>query len=402
MILARISSVLALAGLLAAAAYTVRISLADYHMRRGTAESTEAALALLPGQGEYYARLAWLLADQPAKAEAALLHAVQLNGWDSRSWIELALRSEASGDMPTARQYLLRAAHADNRFLPRWSLANYYFRHDDEANFWLWAKASAERVYGDAQPLFRLCGRVREDGQLIDRLGIHDPGVRAQYLSYLMGQNRVDLTGSAARHLLADNRKANVPLLLAACERLLEARQLDLAVEIWNRLAISGSVAFPTPAATAPQLLVNFDFRAPPSSRGFDWRLPRLEGVSISQEESQGLRITFSGREPENCEPLLQLVPVRAGWAYELKFDYLTAGLQVRGGLSWRATDAATGGLLGEGALPPAEAGSQASLVFTAPQCRLMRLALQYRRTPGTTRLDGFVVLRKVLLIPAP
>jgi hypothetical protein len=43
---------------------------------------------------------------------------------------------------------------SDNTFLPRWTLANYYFRHDDLAKFWFWAKQSAAMVYGDAQPLF--------------------------------------------------------------------------------------------------------------------------------------------------------------------------------------------------------------------------------------------------------
>ena len=55
------------------------------------------------------------------------------------------------------------------------------------SKFWFWAKQAAAMVYGDAQPMFRLCGRVEEDGKLIDRLQIRAPEVQAGYLSYLLG-----------------------------------------------------------------------------------------------------------------------------------------------------------------------------------------------------------------------
>ena len=159
-------------------------------------------------------------------------------------------------------------------------------------------------LYGDAQPLFRLCGRVAEDGNLIDRLQIHNPEVRAGYLSYLLGQNRVDLIGPAVHRLLEQNREPDAPLLQGACERLLEARRVDEAAAIWNRQqADAGRVPFRTPAGKGEQFVVNESFAAPPVSWGFDWRLPVVEGVGFSREdESRGLRITFSGSEPEDCE----------------------------------------------------------------------------------------------------
>ena len=217
----------ALAGLAMAGAWSIREGWADYRMRQETVSATEAAIALTPDQSEYYARLAWLVSNHdPRKAKEALGRAVALNPWDARSWIELGLRAEAEGDGARSEECLLRAAKADNTFLPRWTLANYYFRHDDLAKFWFWAKQSAAMVYGDAQPLFLLCGRVEEDGKLIDRLQIRAPEVQAGYLSYLLGRNRVDLIGPAVERLVAANREADVPLLMTACERLLEAGRI--------------------------------------------------------------------------------------------------------------------------------------------------------------------------------
>ena len=180
-------------------------------IRQETLGGTERAMALLPGQSEYYARLAWLVSgDDPPKAEAALRRAVALNPWDARSWIELGLRAEARENDAAAQRCMLRAAEMDRQFLPRWRLANYYFRHDDEAMFWHWTREAAAMVYGDANPVFRLCARVREDGKLIDRLEIQNPDVRAAYLP-ICWPGSDGSVGPPVHRLLEENGKLTSP-----------------------------------------------------------------------------------------------------------------------------------------------------------------------------------------------
>jgi len=393
-----------LGGLVAAGAWSIRVGWADYRMRQETVGGTEAAIALTPDQTEYYARLAWLISDaDPRRAKDVLRRAVALNPWDARSWIELGLLTEVEGDNTTAKQCLLRAAEVNREFLPRWTLANYYYRHDDVSKFWFWAKEAAAMVYGDAQPLFRLCGRVEEDGKLIDRLEIRNPEVRAGYLYYLMGQKRIDLIGPVVHRLLEENREADVPVLLTACERLLEATLVPDAAEVWNRLAEAGRVPFKTPAGEGEQLVANGNFSVPPTNSGFDWRLPEVEGISVSREqESQGgLRITFAGREPEDCEALVQFVPTRGKMQYELRFEYRTQGIVSGAGLGWRITDTSGATVLREGPSLASEENAEGRLSFETPaECRLVRLLLRYHRTPGTTRMEGFLVLRNVALKP--
>jgi len=376
----------ALVGLAVAANLSIRMALADYQMRRGTAERMNAAIALAPDNAEYSARLAFLLTDEdPPRASDAVRRAIQLNPWDSASWIDLGLRAEAEGDEPRAQQCLLRAAEVDRKFLPRWTLANYYLRHNDAARVWVWAKDAAAMVYGDARPLFRLCGRLQEDGKLIERLEIRDPDVWGEYLGYLVDQNRLDLIGPAVERLLRENRVADRPLLLAVCDRLLEAGRPGEAKEIWERLR---------PGAKGTQLLTNGDFGSPPSSRGLDWRLGSMEGVSVSQEE-HGVRVTFSGREPEECEALTQLVPLTGNTRFELQFGYRTAGIVSGAALGWRITDATSGAVLRDGPSLASDADVEERLDFTTPrECRLVRLALRYHRMPGTTLTEGFLNLR--------
>jgi hypothetical protein len=387
-----------LAGLTAAGAWSIRVGWADYEARKQTVAGTARAITLVPDNAAYSAQLAPLVSDDdPRKARSAIERALSLNPWDARSWIDLGLRAENDGDGTMAERCLSRAAAVDKGFQPRWTLANYYFRHDDRAQFWVWAKDAAEMVSGDPQPLFRLCGRLEEKGDLIDRLAIRNPDLRAAYLYYLLSQNRVDLVGPAVHRLLEDNREAYVPLLVTVCDRYLDGARVDEAEDLWRRLGQARRLPFE--ALATGQLLTNANFTTPPASRGFDWRLSGAEGISANREDAQGLRITFSGSEPEQCEVLAQLVPVRSQSRYELRFRYRTEGIARGAGLAWRVISAVDGAVLAEGQSLESESDSDRQILFETPaECRLVRLSLQYHRAPGTTRIEGFLVLQEVAL----
>jgi len=388
----------ALAGLVAASAWSILIGWADYWARKETVAATEKALALTPWQAGYYVNLALLISDDdPKRASAALERAVALDPCDSFSWIELGLRVEADGHTAAAERYFLRAADVDKEYLPKWTLANYYFRRDEEAKFWFWAKAAAPMLYGDPLPLFRLSGKVVEDGKLIDRLEIRRPDIQAAYLSYLLSLNRLDLIEPATHRLLDQNRESDVPLLLKVCDRLLEAKRADEALAIWNGLAKAREIPYAPLAPDAENVLSNDTFLPTPTMQGFAWRLQWVDGISASREENPaGLRLTFSGEEPEDCEPLIRFLPVRENAVYEFTASYRTAGIPPDSGLGWRVTDMDGGNLMGPPESLASENGANASIRFvTPPGCHLVRIALAYRRTLGTTRIEGAVILRE-------
>jgi len=169
-----------LAAFAAAAVWSVRVGVADGWAGLETVAGTEQAIAWTPQRAEYHVRLALLLSDTDAsRSEAELRRAAALQPTDARTWIELGLRHEARGEYAEAEQCLLRAGEEDKQYLPRWTLTNYYYRRDDTERFWEWAAAAARMMPGDPMPLFQLCGRVVEDGRLMERLAIRDPDVRA-------------------------------------------------------------------------------------------------------------------------------------------------------------------------------------------------------------------------------
>jgi tetratricopeptide (TPR) repeat protein len=389
-------------GFMTASAWSVRLACADYWFRQQSIPETEKAIAFTPGQADYYFRLALLEreANNPTAMEA-LNRAVALNPSDARSWMELGLSYEGAGALPQAEQCLLRAAGEDRQYLPRWTLANYYFRRSAVADFWFWAKQAAGMIHGDPAPLFRLCGRVAEDGALIDRLEIQRPDIRAAYLTYLLRRNRLDLIRPASRHLLSGTRASDVPLLLTACDRLLESKNVVDTLEIWNGLADNRRIPFGRLQPAEGRVLTNGDFRVSPTLQGFDWRLPSPAGVSASVDVGGGLRLTFSGSQPENCEPLVQFVPVQPNLNYQLTFEYRTYGIAAGSGLRWRIVDQNGGATLLDAYCLSSEHVETAKLSFVAPAgCQIARVALIYRRAPGTTRIEGFLILRRVELKP--
>jgi hypothetical protein len=392
---------LAFAGFGIAGAWSVRLAIADYWFQKETASATAKAVAITPGQEEYLVRLALLAGDEdPPRALAALERAVALNPSDGSAWVDLGLRREEAGDFLGAEQSLLRAAREDKTYLPRWTLTNYYFRRSNWVRFWYWAKAAAPMIYGDPLPLFHLCGRVQEDGMLIERLDIRQPALQAAYLFHLLDSGHAELAGAASRRLMAGNQTTDMPLLLEACDRLIEKQRIDDAEAIWDGLARAGRLPVQLRAGT-DSLLTNGNFVISPPGHGLDWRLPELVGISASREENPaGLRLTFSGMQPEDAEPLVQFVPVEEKRRYELQFAYRTAGIRADSGVAWTAEEL-DGTRIAESAdLSSGEQADNCMTFLTPAGCRMIRLSLRYRRHPGTTRIAGYLVLRQVALRP--
>jgi tetratricopeptide (TPR) repeat protein len=385
--------------------WTVRLALADYRFRQETLSGTTAALVLEPDNAAYFVRLAAIIQESnPAGSVRALQRAIALNASDSQSWIELGLRAEAAGDLAGAESSLLRAASVDAEYYPRWSLVNYYFRHGNVEKFWFWARKATEMAYGDPAPLFTLCWNVASDGAFIEqRLDIRKADVEADYLTYLTSQNRVEPMTQAATRLLAWNREGDVPVLLAACERLIADDRPDQAIRIWNKLAELHRILY---GALAPGLgtsLTDGDFAILPTSRGFDWQLPSTGGITaLLDERSAGLWISFSGRQLENCDALAQFLPVVEDSNYELRFLYRTSGIASGTGLGWRITSLNESRVFAQGESLASDSEKESRLRFRTPTgSGMVRLALTYHRTLGTTRIEGSIVLRRLRLTQA-
>ena len=368
----RISAALSVLALLAASWFSLRLAQADANFRRRTMESVARASAIMPRNTEYLAFRALQLDYDGLDPTPTLRRMAALAPLSSTPRIRLGLAAEIRGDFDSAERWLLDAARVDRQFEPRWTLANYYFRRGNSAQFWRWMRSALEASYGDRRPAFDLCWRMSGDPREIFAQAIparHE--VIGAYLAYLLETRRLSAVAPIALKLAAVGDPNDRPLLLAACDAFIDAGAGASARALW----------------TAMGLPVSSDFETPGTGHGFDWRIPDVPGVSRVASRV-GARILLSGRQPESCEILRRFVSLQPGTRYIVHWETRTQNIASPTGLEWRVSSERAPVLSGD----DWRAGD---LNFTAPS-EIVALTLAYRRPSGSVRAEGSLELRNI------
>ncbi len=365
-----------------------RLAYADFLYSRATLESVTRASALDTGDPDYPLALAQL---DPDHAADHLRRALDLNPYLTHARIALAAELETGGNIASAEAMLLEAARRDKLYAPAWALANFYLRNDRPELFWEWSRRAAWLAYDDLTSLLDLCFHRTDDaGTVMRRVVTGKRSVERQYLTYLIQHQRLADAHAAAMSMAATAADADRDLLLAYVDRSLEAARGADAVDIWNHLCSRRLL----PYAVAPAgTLVNGDFRQPILQHGFDWILPESTGITQIQTREGGaaLEIAFSGKQNEACQLLQHFVWFATHSDYVLRFQYRTDELPAETGLSWS---------VGNGPAFPLTASPDWATAEWHFQARseLGRIILAYRRSPGTTRHEGSLRLRRIEL----
>jgi hypothetical protein len=358
---------------------------ADLLFREDTIDSLRAAIKLVPDGWQYYMRLAQL---DRAHAHGLLETALKLNSYNPQAAIELALQDESEGNYGAAEKLLLGAFAVDRTYVPRWSLANYYFRRDNMPAFWMWARKAADMPTEDMGPLFELCWHVTPDAGEIAKAVLNDnSGLVRQYLFFLMAKGQMDALAKIAPRLVrVGDPEVDRALLLGSVNQLVAANDAAGANGVWKSMVEQHWV----PAdATVPN---NGNFNRELLPVAFDWTLDEFPGLH-SWPGSSGLETEFTGEEPENCiiaEQYLTLAPGR----YSLSYSYHTTGIAPGTGIKWQILDAKTGNTVAESEPLSSDAQTRTNLTFVIPSgVSLERLRLAYQRALGTPRISGTLLV---------
>jgi hypothetical protein len=335
-------------------------------------------------------------------AREALRSAVRANRRDSAALIELGLRAEADSDYRSAESLLLRAAGADRTYDPRWALLNYYERSGDAENFWRWAPDACRMVYRNPDELFQLFWTMAKDSRTILERGIpNEPGVLRAYLTYLLRTRELAGAGAVARRILSGTPgPADIAPLLTYCDRLLESGEGEDAVRLWNTLCSRKLTPEPQLDPVRGPWMSNASLERPATNHAFDWHLARIEGVSVARDVSpHGIRVAFSGDQPEECEILWRYVVLAPGSDYHFSCEHRAASLSGGAGIHWRVSAV---GDLTAGYDCPLDTSEdwvriEVPLRLHAPST-VARIALRYRRPRGSKRFEGSMWFRAVSL----
>lgn len=362
--------------LLVAACQAVRTAWADRLYRGG---DVEAAARLRPDRAEYYV----------ADPERALRH----NPFLTTARMQLAARLEMQGASDAAEAALLVGAERDRQYAPAWALANFYYRAGRADRFWPWARAAAQVSPGGLAPLFDLSFAMQDNAAAVwQRVAMSRPMVEREYLSYLLERGRLEAARDAALRIGARAAAEDREPLLRYVDGALAGGQTESAAAVWNRLCARRLVPY---APRAAGELVNGDFRRPSLDRGFDWRAGTAGCAVAARSASDGPAMEWflSPHRPERCELYAQALHVADGARYVLRFEYRTRDMRDPTGVRWTLGN----GL--ESEIRAAEGWTGAAWHWQASE-GTRRLALAWRRAPGSTRGEGGILLRRVRLEP--
>jgi len=360
---------------------------ADYLFQQDSEDSVRAAIALVPDSWEYYMRLAVL---DRSHARQLLMTSLRLDPYNAQADIELALQYEADGDLDRAEKLMLEAYNIDHTYLPRWSLANFYFRRDNMNQFWAWARSAADMPPENIGPLFQLCWHATEDPDQITSQLINDkPELLRQYLGFLLYKDQINATTAVAPRLVRFGDPASATdrsLVFWALGRLVEVNNAPAANDLWHALVQHHWVVADN---TVPN---NPEFAREPAGTSFDWSLPEYPGLH-SFPGSSGLEAEFTGDEPEFAVVTEQFVTLAPG-NYNFAFSYHSTDIAPGTGIKWQVIDAKSKALLAESADLSSDTLTQSNLAFTVPQgASFVRLRLAYQRALGTPRVTGMLIV---------
>jgi len=405
----RVVSILTLCGLAALAWYSLLFARADAAFRGNNLPALRTAVRLVPGNADYHALLAEYLETAGADPDGELAIATDLSPHESRFWIRRSFRAEMERKYADSERYLQQAYRVDKGFDPRWALMNYYFRRGNIPEFWRWTQEALDMSYGGLDPLFRLCLTVDSDPSITRKALPPRPAILFAFFSYLVKNQQIGSAAPIAVEAASTARQEDVPVLIDYCSRQL-GHDNESSLAVWNTLCRRGLLRFRELAPRKGDILTNGDFAVAPLQRGFDWKYGTDAGVSIGpMDAAQGISIDIGGKQPETAWLMEQTIPLTPDKRYVLNYEYRLITAQPVSGLQWlilaagtaagaapRAEDTSPGDPIAASSILSATDWNTGQMTFSSGRRNAARLALRYRRVPGTVTWTGTVQIRHV------
>lgn len=389
-----------IAGAVIAAIYALILARASSLFEEDTAVSVAAAVRLQPDNAAYLDRLAsW----QPEDRKALLQRSLVENPFNYNAWIRLGLMAEMQdGDNATAEHDYLQAATVNHMFLPRWTLANFYFREQKPDAFFYWTKETLAVTPYASDPVFAQMWQMTQDADTLNAAIPDRPRILLQYAWYLSNAKQYDSIPRAVERLVHlvghdDPRKWGRDDLLAVSEdHMLATGYLTPALNVWSTLHAAGWIQQSVPNDQTP--LTNGDFSLPFYRHGYDWVPNENTGTRLEQyPEAHEVHVGIYGDEAEQLTLLQQYVAAAPNIHYTISWQVQTEDLEEPSGLAWH--------LHAIGPAAPAEVVSGDLLAqnkrwdFVTPAgAKTFLLTLEYARPFGTARARGGFNLKSVTM----
>jgi hypothetical protein len=387
-----------IAGALAASVLAFALARASALYEQDTAPSVTEAVHLFPNYALYLDRLAnW----QPEQREALLRRSVELDPFDYDAWTRLGLLTEMqNGDVAGAEKDFLQAAEVNHMFMPRWTLANFYYRQQNVAEFFRWSRLALEVTPYASEPIFSQMWAITQDEGLLSAAIPDRPRIILQYAWFLANNRHFDAVPPVIDRLVRLVATGNAQdwgrddLIAIAEDHMLQAGAVSPAIKVWASLNNGGWIKQAVPDAYHP--LTNGDFRIPFYRHGFDWVGVEESGVRIDQITSDSMvRINLFGDQADKVVLMQQYVDVEPGKTYVLSWQARSQEILAPSGLAWRLHPIKGGP--GTGELVSGDLLADSSWNVAVPaDAKAFLLTLECHRPLGSMRARGTFSLQAV------
>ena len=263
------------------------------------------------------------------RAQRELRDVLRIDPRDAEAMMKLGLLMESQGARVGAEELLKRAASVDRTFKPAWTLANFYFRNNQENEMWpeirkvLEITTKPNLLFFDVAVVYDLCWKTGVDAKRILALVPERPAAMLSYFYYLVSQRHLDAAMEAYPKALpyADpSVQLNRDTFVSYCIQLAQGNRPKEAVEVWNQSVAKQLVkSMPIDPGKADSI-ANPSFSLPFEPAPFGWAGKTTDNVALTYTPGSVL-LEFSGRQAEILQILEKTFPVLAEQSYVLTWD---------------------------------------------------------------------------------
>jgi hypothetical protein len=398
-LLQRLKQFVIAATLTAAVLVELRVAISACLLRVHTTEAALRAVRFTPADEAAYLQLANL---DPSRRDMYLRKASEVNPRDPGPWLDRGFMAEVNDNANEAEQDFREAASLDLRSAPSWALTNFYFRHNDMANFYLWSDRYRKFARDHAAGLFRLeWSRTPDAAALLKHsspLTCDELEGMATFLASRAAPSDVEQVDGL---LVSCPGREAAGTVMAGVSQLLTNDHPQEAMLVWNGLHRNGAFHVAELNPVTGPILTNAEFSNQLDELGFNWHVNRTPGVDVrSHPQQRSATFSFDGSEPEAAILLFQPIVLIAGTTYRLNCRVESEGND-ESGFGWRIVELSTGKTLDSSPGVSAEKKNPLTWTFQGPDSpRTLALAFTYVRPLGEVRNSGKVVLSDITLLP--
>jgi hypothetical protein len=320
------------------------------HLDQG---SLEASAHLQP----WNAQTQWLLGryslnatQDYANALTFLQHAVQLNPYEGRYWLDLAAARQVRGETKESQEALEQALRAEPTSTEiAWETANLYLAQNDTNRALPLLRVALQHDPKYTVAAIALSWRATKSvSQVVSQALPAQPAPYFAFLKILIAQNQSSLASELWQYLIAQRLSFPVEEAFPYFDYLIQAQQIDQAKKVWTDL----SKVHPELQDDATSNLVrNGGFEKEFVNGGFDWRSRQNGPMNVSLDTDEfhrgirALRIAFSGPAGSDMG-VYEYVPVQPSTEYRVGAYVKTQDIITASGPRLAVEDSATGQVL--------------------------------------------------------